>query len=82
MTDQQTLRIVVFKDEGMYVAQCLEYDVCTQGSDIETLKARMDCLLELELSEGLPIDEAPETFHKMWASASALTGGDNYRLAA
>ena len=66
----------------MYVAQCLEYDICTQGPDIETLRERMDCLLEVELGEGQHLDQAPERFHNMWDRAQALSEGPEYRLVA
>lgn len=68
------LRIVVYEEDGMYVAQCLEYDICTQASDKETLQERMNCLLEIEAEEmdrtGQQVDRAPERFHKMWRDGS------------
>lgn len=78
MRDNQTLRVVVFAGEGCYVAQCLEYDVCTQAPDIETLKERMDCLLAIELSEAEhSLDAAPEEFHKMWDDVSPISNGNH-----
>ena len=82
MKTEETLRIVVFRSEDMLVAQCLEYDICTQANDIDTLKERMDCLIEVELGEGQPIDAAPERFHKMWDHAVGMAGGHEYRMAA
>lgn len=78
----QELRVVVIQEGDVYVAQCLEHDICTQGPDIETLRARMDCLLEVELGEGQVIDPAPQRFHKMWDRAQSLSEGPEYRLAA
>lgn len=80
-TDRE-LRIVVLKEGDMFVAQCLEFDICTQGPDLETLRSRMDCLLSIELNEGQAIDPAPERFHKMWDRAESISKGPDYRLVA
>jgi len=66
----------------MFVAQCLEFDICTQGPDLETLRGRMDCLLDIELGESQAIDPAPERFHNMWDRAVTISGGPQYRLVA
>jgi predicted RNase H-like HicB family nuclease len=70
MNNQTPLRIVVFKEEDKFVAQCVDFDICTQADDIETLKDRMDCLIEVELchasESGQAVDPAPKRFHKMW----------------
>lgn len=68
------LRIVVYEEDGFFIAQCLEYDICTQAEDRATLRARMECLIELESLEmtkkGQELDPAPERFHKMWDQGS------------
>ena len=70
MTMNKDLRIVVFEEEGVFVAQCLEHDISTQAEDRQTLRERMDCLIGFELEEmqqkGQELDPAPERFHKMW----------------
>ena len=39
----QQLRVVVFQEEGAWVAQCLEYDIGAQAPDLNTLPpARAD----------------------------------------
>lgn len=71
------IRVLVIKDGDSFAAQCLEYDLCTQGGSPEEALARMDCLLEIEASERLRefgvefggLDSAPAGFHKMWAKA-------------
>lgn len=82
MKTEETLRIIVLKSEHMLVGQCLEYDICTQAPDFDTLKDRMDCLISVELESGQAIDEAPERFHKMWDHAVAMAGSHEYRMAA
>ena len=69
-----TVRVVVFWDEGVWAAQCLEYDIGAQAPDLDTLKDRMTVVFEAELKESMErhgepfagIDKAPERFHLMW----------------
>jgi hypothetical protein len=78
MTSKQDIRIVVYREDEVFVAQCLEYDICTQAPDKGTLRERMDCLIEIELREmektGQELDPAPDRFHDMWDE-----GGPNYK---
>jgi hypothetical protein len=69
MNVEKELRVVVFKEDGKFVAQCLEYDICTQADSMAVLQDRMSCLIEAELSCQQDIDAAPERFHKMWDQA-------------
>ena len=82
MTKDEKLRIVVIKDGEMFVAQCLDYDICTQAADIDTLRDRMDCLIQVELESSQAIDTAPERFHMMWDTTTSMSGDHCYRLAA
>lgn len=69
-----TLRVVVFQDDGLWVAQCLEHDIGAQAGDLDTLMTRLEVTIKAELRETLEkgkppfdgIDPAPERFHKMW----------------
>ena len=74
MSNPNDLRVVVYKEDGMFVAQCLEYDICAQAPDKDLLRERMDCLLECEMTEmektGQHLDAAPERFHNMWGTGS------------
>lgn len=77
MTETHTMRVIVMREGEFWVAQCLEYDICTSASDMETLELRMQGQIECEaqLSEqlnGAPfagIGAAPERFHQMWEDA-------------
>ena len=70
----ETLRVVVFQDNGMWVAQCLEHDIGAQGADFDTLMARLEVTVKAELKESLEkhgqpfkgIAPAPERFQQMW----------------
>jgi hypothetical protein len=77
MNIEKELRIVVFKEDDKFVAQCLEHDICTQADSIEALQDRMSCLIEVELSHNQDIDEAPEKFHKMWDQAFYRPNGNH-----
>jgi len=87
MKDDKSLRIIVMREGPMFVAQCLEHDICTSATSFEALQDRMNGLIEVEMhcteETGLPIDPAPERFHKMWDQAIEQANGDiKYRLAA
>jgi hypothetical protein len=69
-----TIRVIVFKEDGQWVAQCLEVDVCAQADDLDMLSERLMVTLKAELKESLErngkpfagIDPAPKRFHMMW----------------
>lgn len=68
------IRVLVFQDDGMWVAQCLEYDIGAQASDIDTLRDRFYVVFKAELAESMKrhgkalagIEPAPERFHVLW----------------
>ena len=76
------LRILVRKEDDVFVAQCVDYDVCTQAEDIPTLQARMDILLDVEIkafaAAGKTLGPAPAPFHLLWENADAPT--HTYRI--
>ena len=85
MTDREFLRILVIRDGGMLVAQCLEHDICTQAEDIDQLQERMEKLIDLERAESVTrtgqdfgdIEPAPEEFHNMWDRAKMFVDNDS-----
>jgi len=87
MNNDMTLRIIVLNEGDVLVAQCLEYDICTSATDMDSLQNRMNGLIECELDytnkTGQEIDPAPERFHNMWDKAITQANGEyEYRLAA
>lgn len=78
------LRILVRKEDDVFVAQCVEYDICTQANDMPTLQARMDVLIETELraaaSKGMTLPPAPDGFEAIWDNGG--TSPHNYRVEA
>ena len=77
MEDGQ-IRVIMFRDANLWVAQCLEYDIGVQAPDLETLEARLSVALEVERETSLEqfgapfagIDPAPPHFHEMWEKRS------------
>ena len=68
------LRILVRREDDVLVAQCVDYDICTQADDLPTLQARMDALIDAELNvadrNGTPLPPAPKAFERMWEENS------------
>ena len=73
-----TLRVIVFREDGMYVAQCLEHDISTQAVDIDTLLDRLELTVEAECEMAREraekpfenIAPAPNYFHGLWEKGS------------
>lgn len=69
-----TIRVIVFKDADLWVAQCIEHDIGAQAPDVDTLMARLQVVMSAELKESLDkhkvpfagIEPAPERFSLMW----------------
>lgn len=76
-TMMNTVRVVVYGEEGQWIAQCLEHDICVQGRDHKTLEKRLQNTLWLELAYAKRIGKtgldhlptAPKHFHEMWKEA-------------
>lgn len=67
------IRVVVLKDENVFVAQCLEVDVAAQGPTAKDAVANLRCALNAESREAIKagktladIGPAPEAFHKIY----------------
>ena len=88
-TNSDMLRVVVFKDGDMYVAQGLEHDICAQGPDLNTVHQRFLDTLDAErgmaAEDGkaeLDLEPAPQHFFTMWEERSKFSSpvdleGDN-----
>jgi hypothetical protein len=74
------LNIVVFQEEGAWVAHCVEVDICAQANDLKTLQRRIGLTIQLDLQEsirrhGVPfggMEPAPAHIREKWA---AIDGG-------
>jgi hypothetical protein len=75
--DLEQLRVIVYRDADLYIAQGLEVDIATQAKDIPSLLARLDLTIEAECAMskergGAPFDgigAAPNYFHGLWENA-------------
>ncbi len=75
MSKYDTLRVVILEEKGtgLFVAQCLEYDICTQAETIEQAKTRFTMQMEAERlisredsgEDFAGIDPAPEFFRDL-----------------
>lgn len=80
--DTSSIRVIIFKEGGKWVAQCLEYDIGAQADELDDLKQRLVCAVEAELraslkANGKPFDgiaAAPDYFRKMWDRRSVVVG--------
>lgn len=73
-----TLRVVIFEDRGWWVAQCLEYDLCTSSKNLKDLPRQIASQLRLQVAldrrggrrpfEGLP--QAPEKYWALYKQAT------------
>ena len=80
MDEAIKIRVVVFQDGEDWVAQCLEYDICTHAKNEDVLRSRFIALYNLERNlsierNGAPfegIDPAPVEFHEMWGRCKEI----------
>lgn len=93
MTDtiKDMVRVIAFKEGDAWIAHCVEYDICAQGSDLSQLRRRMEVALEVEceMSEkrtGTPfggIGPAPSIYEAMYDNAEeSLNSELDIRIAA
>jgi len=60
------MKVLVFKELGMYIAQSIEYDICTQAPTLKELHERILSLVQVELASGQYIPPAPKHFQALW----------------
>lgn len=78
MTQETFVRVIVMKDGDDYIAQCLEYDICANASDVESALKRFVTKFSFERNfsierNGSPfagIDRAPDEYFDMWVDCS------------
>ena len=84
-------RIVIYVEEGCFIAQCLEHDICVQALNMDDLFARLARTFWLERENMANIGPAPQSVLDKWperAQIASLTAEnerllqENYRLRA
>lgn len=68
------VRVVVFREEDMYVAQCLEFDIATQAHDIEGVLDRLDLTIEAECQMSMEETASLSTASPRLRSISTICG--------
>jgi hypothetical protein len=72
------VRVVIFKDAGYFVAQCLEHDIGAQASSLDVLRGRFAATFEAERTESLArtgeefggIGPAPQMYFDLWEKSA------------
>lgn len=77
MAELLSIRAVVFQDRGWWVAQCLEYDLCTSAKVRKELTRRLASQLRLQMIIDLaagkrPFRDLPQAPQRFW---NMYTGG-------
>lgn len=65
----ELIRVLLFKEDGLWVAQGLEHDICVQGKTLEDVQTYFEVAIRLEDEEegGVKrIPEAPRYFQERW----------------
>jgi hypothetical protein len=78
MTRSVEIRVIVFQDGDLWVAQGLEHDIGAQAADLDTLYQRFVATLRAEVQMSIEsgdeplagIAAAPRRFHQMWDQRS------------
>jgi hypothetical protein len=85
MVESLSIRAVVFQESGRWVAQCLEYDLCTSARDRKELTHKLASQLRLQmmldLSKGnKPLQDLPRAPQRFWEMYSSSTPQEMVRI--
>lgn len=87
---EEKIRVIILQEEGVWVAQCIDFDICVQADDLDAIPGRLQVALRLEeeLHGGdlNSIGPAPKHFQEMWerrsgSYAPASQISENYEIA-
>lgn len=78
MVESVSIRAVVFQDGERWIAQCLEYDLCTSAKDRKELTRKLASQLRLQLMLDLakgekPFQALPRAPQRFWEMYSGST---------
>jgi len=76
--DLEDLRVIVYREGELYIAQGIDHDIATQAPDITTLLERLDLTIDAECAMSrdrgdqpfVGIPPAPNYFHTLWDQRS------------
>lgn len=68
--DEDGIRALIFEEDGIFVAQCLEFDLSAQGDTLQQAGDRLVATVEIALQDRdldtAPIAAAPRDFERLW----------------
>src|SRR5947209_10023256 len=78
MVESLSIRAVVFQEGGRWIAQCLEYDLCTSAKDRRELTRKLSSQLRLQMMLDLakgkrPFQDLPRAPRRFWEMYSSST---------
>lgn len=76
--EQEKVRVIAFKDGDTWVAQCLEYDIGAQGTDLDDVYGRLMVAIQIDRETSIAIhgkpfagiEKAPQFFFDRWEQRS------------
>ncbi len=85
MVESLSIRAVVFQERGRWIAQCLEYDLCTSAGDRKELTRKLASQLRLQIMLDLakgnePFQSLPRAPQKFWDLYSSSTPQETLRI--
>lgn len=82
------LRVIIYRDHGLWLAQALEHDICVQADSLDDLYGRFEVSVRLERVDGKldHIAPAPAHFQRMWDKKAGsykpdASNDDHYEMA-
>jgi hypothetical protein len=88
----EMMRVVVYREGDVWIAQCIEHDISAQASDCQSVMRRLVATVNAECRYTLEkhgtalanIDPAPDVFKTMFEQTERPLMADNleYRIAA
>lgn len=91
-TNTNMIRVIAFREDDVWIAQCLEHDISSQGATFQDAMRRLTAAVNAECEytrekHGEPfanIDAAPEKFERMFDEVQQSLQADNmeWRIAA
>jgi hypothetical protein len=85
MVESLSIRAVVFQENGRWIAQCLECDLCTSAGDRKELTRKLASQLRLQIILDLakgnkPFQDLPRAPQKFWEMYASSTPQETVRV--
>jgi hypothetical protein len=85
MVESLSIRAVVFRDGEVWIAQCLEYGLCTSAKDRRELTRKLASQLRLQMVLDLargkqPFQDLPRAPQRFWEMYSGSTPDEQVQI--